>query len=242
MGCLGAALFQSSPPRAAPVKVAIPAADLGEPKTGVLVGTGGVPKIVPAGPVGSSSDADSESDPSSPEDGSLQIEPPRVDPAELVIARKTDPSLPEVQPMYAGPDANEAGAVVLSDREKAAGLQVLLDAMNDPAELNRLLALQLLLDDPGVSEATMTSALRAALQDPDPAFVARAIQELAGRSDDEAGRTLSEALKTGMPETRRLIIESVASNDTASDLLYAGLKDPDETVRSTAQEILTPTP
>jgi HEAT repeat protein len=128
----------------------------------------------------------------------------------------------------------------LGVRNKRAALEALLEVVNDPTEPLRLQALQLLLDTPEVDEATLTATLRAALEDPDPAFVARAVQEFGGRTDAEALSALAEALDAGDLPTRLLIVQSIASNTSDVPLLYRSLKDPDETVRSAATEILFP--
>jgi DNA-binding phage protein len=130
-------------------------------------------------------------------------------------------------------DALEVG------NERAA-VEALLAVVNDPTEPVRLQALEILLGSPEAGEAVLAATLRAALQDPDHAFVARAVQELGGRADAEALSALAEALDAGDLLTRLLIVQSIASNTSDVPLLYQGLEDPDETVRSAATEILFP--
>ena len=125
-------------------------------------------------------------------------------------------------------------------RDKDAAVEATVDVLNDTGEPVRLQALQLLLGSPDLDEATSAGILRTVLEDPDPAFVACAAQELGGRDDEEALSALAEVLGTGDLPTRLLIVQSIANNTSAAPLLYRGLEDPDESVRSAARAILFP--
>jgi len=138
----------------------------------------------------------------------------------------------------ADPVVGAAAFDALGVRSKDGAVAALLDVVSDPAEPVRLQALQLLLGSPEVGEAVLAATLRAALADPDPAFVARAVQELGGREDAEALSALAEALGAENVSTRLLIVQSIANNSSAAPLLYQSRGDPDETVRSAATAIL----
>lgn len=126
----------------------------------------------------------------------------------------------------------------LGVRDKQGAVQALLDIVNDPTEAVRLQALQTLLASPDVDRTTLD--LRDAFDDPDPAFVASAAQELGGRNDVEALSTLAAVLRTGDAPARLLVVQSIASNTSAAYLLYQSLNDPDETVRNAVWAILFP--
>jgi len=144
-------------------------------------------------------------------------------------------------------DLRDADSVIVSAafdalaaRDKDAAVDALLEVIDDTAEPSRLQALQLLLSSLDAEEATLTATLRAALEDPDFAFVASAVGALAGRSDAEALSALAEALRDGDVSTRLLIVQSIAGNSSAAPLLQEGQNDPDETVRNAATAILLP--
>jgi len=140
----------------------------------------------------------------------------------------------------ADPIIAAAAFAALGVIDKQAAVKALRDVVNDTAEPVRLQALQLLLSSPDVDEATRAAIHRAALQDPDPAFIAYAVQELGGRNDQEALRDLAEAFDTGDITTRLLIVNSIANNTSATHLLYQGLNDPDERVRNAVMAALHP--
>jgi HEAT repeat protein len=136
------------------------------------------------------------------------------------------------------PAVASAAFDVLEKQNHHAAMKALLDVVNDPGEPVRLQAFQLLLSSAEAGE-TPVATLRAALQDPDPAFVAGAVQALAERNDAEALSALAEALRTRDLSTRLLIVRSVASNTAAVPLLYQALIDPDETVHNAATSVLS---
>jgi HEAT repeat protein len=76
------------------------------------------------------------------------------------------------------------------------------------------------------------------LRDRNPVIAAAAFQALAIRGDPEAARTLTDALREGSVATRLLIVRSAGRHDAARKYLYYALRDPDETVRRIAADVL----
>jgi HEAT repeat protein len=128
----------------------------------------------------------------------------------------------------------------LTGRSYHAAVQALLNVINDTTEPVRLQALQTLLNAPGIENATIVGALRSALRDPDPAFVACAVQALTIRSDPDAVSVITEALREGSVATRLAIVRSAGNSDAAQGYLYYALRDPDAKVRSAAMDTLSP--
>jgi hypothetical protein len=159
---------------------------------------------------------------------------PEFDPSAL-----RDPARLRVYLSGGDPVLAEAVLQAASRRDRQIAAQAVLDIVRDGTEPRRLDVLQRLCASPYIDAETRNAALQTALQDPDAALVTHAIQELSDRSDATAISLLSEALDHGELSTRLLIVQSLASNSAAEPLLRQGLKDPDETVRNTAQAVLS---
>jgi HEAT repeat protein len=128
----------------------------------------------------------------------------------------------------------------LRENDSAAAARALLAVVEDTTEPTRLRALQLLVSGGDVNDANVLSALRTALNDPDSALVAHAVQTLTGRDDPAADYLLTDAMREGSVATRLLIVRSVGTGDGAQRYLYDGLHDSDETVRRAARAVLFP--
>jgi HEAT repeat protein len=138
------------------------------------------------------------------------------------------------------PVIESAAYYVLGARSKRSAVEALIDVINDQAEPVRLQALQLLLssDIDRADEAAVLAVLIAALQDPDPGFIACATQALVTGNDPAGESALRQALRSANVETRLLIVQSLGIGERAEQYLYLALSDPDETVRNAAEEIL----
>jgi HEAT repeat protein len=136
------------------------------------------------------------------------------------------------------PMINTAAFDAIGAHGKYRALEALLDVIDDTTEPTRLQALQLLLRAPDTDEAAVKRTLRAALKDPDPAFVAFAVETLAAGRDPEAENMLREALRDDNVLTRLLIVQSLGSSDAARPYLGYALSDPDKTVRKAAAALL----
>lgn len=134
-----------------------------------------------------------------------------------------------------------AAYYALGARSKRAALQAVIDVVNDATEPVRLQALQLLLgsDIDKADEQAVARVLRAALDDPDPAFVILATEALAASDDPADERALMDALRDGSLATRLLIVQSVGRGEAAKQYLNYALRDSDETVRNAAESILS---
>jgi len=162
------------------------------------------------------------------------VEPLALDPTSF-----TDPATLTAYLRTADPVLGAAVFHAVSRRDKEMAMKALLDIVTDPAEPRRLQALELLRGGSDADEETVNAALWAALQDPDSALVTYAVQELGARSDASSLGLLAEALNTGEPATKLLIVQSIASNSSADSLLHQGARDSDETVRSAAKAVLS---
>jgi hypothetical protein len=104
--------------------------------------------------------------------------------------------------------------------------------------VDRLQALQRLVQNGQSDGAAVLSSLADALRDKDPAVRAFAIQNLAGRGGAEAMGYLRDAFHDLDPANRMLALESVVQRDGGQQLLEDAMQDPDDSVRSTAAELL----
>ena len=114
----------------------------------------------------------------------------------------------------------------------------LLAEINDPSQLVRLQALQLLTESPQADEQTVMSALIDALNGTDSSFSAYAAQALAQRGSPEAMNALTDMLNSAAPSTRLMVLQSVAQTPAGLLILRGALSDSNETVRSTAEALL----
>ncbi len=138
----------------------------------------------------------------------------------------------------ADPTIQAAAFDALAAQDKALAVEDLWANVQDTSQPTRLQALELLVQTAGVNEQTIMAVLRDALQDPDPAFNAYAIQVLAGRGDADATDALREALHSTDPSTRLMVLESIAHTETGLSLLRMALADADKTVSDAAATLL----
>lgn len=126
----------------------------------------------------------------------------------------------------------------LSAQGEDGAVEDLLANVEDTSQPTRLQALELLIQTAGVDEQTMMAVLHDALEDPDPAFNAYAVQVLVGRGNADAMDALREALHSTDPSTRLMVLESVVSTEAGLPLLREALADSDETVSVAAATLL----
>ena len=119
-----------------------------------------------------------------------------------------------------------------------AAVEDLLANVKDTSQPTRLQALEILVQNGGADEQAVMAVLRDALKDPDPAFNAFAIQELAGQDNAAAAEALREALHSPYASTRLMVLESVVNTEAGLPLLREALTDSDETVSSAAAALL----
>ncbi len=137
--------------------------------------------------------------------------------------------------------ANSVFHDLLTENPEAA-LEALLRLVEDSGNPHRVQAVQLLLNSQLVDPDLADPAVRRALQDGGPAVAHGAIEELAGRNDKQALGLLNEIMDRGDPDTRLLLVQSVADNFAASGLVQRGLSDPDPGVRLAAELAVAPRP
>lgn len=139
-------------------------------------------------------------------------------------------------------DANAAVQAAAFDalaaHDNPVAVENLLAEINDPSQLVRLQALQLLTQSPQADEQTVMSALIDALKGTDSSFSAYAAQALAQRGSPEAMNALTDMLNSAAPSTRLMVLQSVAQTEAGLSLLRAALSDLDTTVRSAAAVLL----
>lgn len=104
---------------------------------------------------------------------------------------------------------------------------------DDPAV--RMQGLSALADSGEADDATVRSALEAALTDRDASVRAYAVQALGSRGGEEAVGPLWEALRDPDPSVRVMAVETVDPQGQGITLLEVAASDSDETVRSTAR-------
>jgi HEAT repeat protein len=136
------------------------------------------------------------------------------------------------------PALQSAAFAALAAQYKAGAVEELWANVQDTSQPTRLQALALLVQNAEADERTVIEALREALQDPDPAFNAYAVQILAGRDDADAVVALREALHSPDPSIRLMILESVVHTEAGLLLLREALADSDETVKDVAAMLL----
>jgi hypothetical protein len=127
---------------------------------------------------------------------------------------------------------------LLAEEAPATAVDDLLAGIQDASQPTRLQSLQLLVQSPMADDQTVMAVLGDALKDPDPAFVAFAVQTLAGLSTEDAMDALSDAFQDADSSTKLMIIDSVANTEAGRPLLGAALSDPDATVSSAAATVL----
>jgi hypothetical protein len=135
------------------------------------------------------------------------------------------------------PAVQAAAFEAMAALDKAGAIRDLLAHVKDTRQPTRFQALELLVQGAGADEQTVMSVLTEALQDPDPAFNAYAVQMLAGHDSAAALAALRQALHAD-PATSLMILESVAHTKSGPALLREALTSSDETVRNTAATLL----
>jgi HEAT repeat protein len=138
----------------------------------------------------------------------------------------------------ADPTIQSAAFDALAAQDKTVALEELWTNVQDTSQPTRLQAMALLVQSAGADEQTVMAVLRDALQDPDPAFNAYAVQMLAGRDDADAIAALREALHSTDLSTSLMILESVVHTEAGLPLLREALTDADATVRDAAATLL----
>ncbi len=132
------------------------------------------------------------------------------------------------------PAVQAAAFHALATQAQVTAVDDLLAGVKDTSQPTRLQGLQLLAQSSEAEDQTVMAVLRDALKDPDPSFIAYAVQELAGRDNAEAMDALSAAFHSTDPSTRLMIIQSVANTQEGLPLLSEALSDTDETVSNAA--------
>lgn len=127
----------------------------------------------------------------------------------------------------------------LSDESPATAVDDLLASIQDTNQPTRLQSLQLLVQSGTADDQTVMAVLGDALKDPDPAFVAYAVQQLAGFGNAAAIDALSDAFEGADQPTKLMIMNSVANTEAGGSLLVEALSDPDATVSNAAETVLT---
>jgi hypothetical protein len=135
-------------------------------------------------------------------------------------------------------DVQTKALEVLLAREGAQALDrvVALSGSDDSAV--QLQALVLLSESGYVDEATVLSAVGAAVGDKDRDVKEYAIQALAGRSGSQAMEYLKQAASDPDPNVRMRVLENVAQYGEGTALLRQALSDGDEGVRTLAGFLL----
>jgi HEAT repeat protein len=128
----------------------------------------------------------------------------------------------------------------LQGRDDATARQALRAVIDDTTEPTRLRALQLLVEAADPDDSTAMDVLRAALRDPDAAFVVQAVRTLDARDDAAAMTAIGDALRESNPTTRLLIVQSLGVGETSQRHLRDALGDDDASVRSAAAAALAP--
>jgi hypothetical protein len=106
------------------------------------------------------------------------------------------------------------------------------------AEIDTLQRLQHLTENRNADAQNVLATLADALKDKDSAVQAYAVQNLAERGSNEAIRYLRNAFPDLDAGNKMLVIESVAQNEGARQILRDAMQDPDESVRSVANDLL----
>lgn len=140
----------------------------------------------------------------------------------------------------AGPDpliqGNALEALVQMDDREA--LDALIAVTRDKLSPGRTQALAFLNQARWADEGTVLSVLGDALKDEDLNTRTLAIQALANRDNAQAMDLLERALSDSDPTVRLMVVQSVAQKKARFPLLEKAAGDPDEAVRSLAEEAL----
>jgi hypothetical protein len=126
----------------------------------------------------------------------------------------------------------------LAEENPATAVDDLLASIQDGSQPTRLQSLQLLVQSGAADDQAVMSVLGDALKDPDPAFVAYAVQALAGLGNAAAMDALSDAFQGADQSTKLMIINSVANTEAGLPLLSEALSDPDAAVSDAAATVL----
>lgn len=126
----------------------------------------------------------------------------------------------------------------LAAHDNPVAVESLLAEINDPSQLVRLQALQLLTQSPQADEQTVMSTLIDALNGTDSSLSAYAAQALAQRGSPEAMNALTDMLNSAAPSTRLMVLQSVAQTEAGLPLLRGALSDSDAAVKSAAAILL----
>jgi hypothetical protein len=139
---------------------------------------------------------------------------------------------------HGDPTIQAAAFEAMAAHDKARALDDLRATINDTSQASRLQALALLVERAEADEQTTIAVLRNALQDPDPAFKAYAVQMLAGDESVDATAALRETLRGSDSATKSMILKSVVHTEAGLPLLREALKDSDKKVSDMAATLL----
>jgi hypothetical protein len=170
------------------------------------------------------------------------------------LAEQSGPSTPVLQSkfweidqasrgkyLYEADLAAEASNLeLLSEKDRKAAAEALLEIINDTTDPGRLQALHLLFTCSKLDDEILTRSFRKALADPDEAFGGLAASILASRNDEQAARVLTQAYSDADAKGRLAIAQLLQVESLAAPLLQQAKNDPDAKVRSAALANLAP--
>jgi HEAT repeats len=140
--------------------------------------------------------------------------------------------------MSSDPAQQDRGLSEINKLDPKEAFDALQDVLTNGEGVARLRALQFMDQDGSLDENQVVGALREALNDQDSSLRDYSIQALGRQNSPEALDALRQQFESGDAAMRLSVLEAVSQRSDAKSLIQQASNDPDQGVRSMANELL----